>query len=41
MIGFKVDVLLTRLADKLLNQVETRTAAFKREFFFSVLKAIS
>ena len=41
MIGFKVNVLLTWLAGKLLNKVETRTAAFKREFFFSVLKAMS
>ena len=39
MIGFKVNVLLTRLAGKLLNKIGTRTATFKREFFFSVLKA--
>ena len=42
MIGFKINVLLTRLANKVLNTIVTHTATFiKREFFFSVFEAIS
>ena len=42
MIGFKINVLLTRLANKVLNTIGTHTATFiKREFFFSVFEAIS
>ena len=41
MIGFKINVLLTRLANKLLNKIGIHTATFKREFFFSSFKAIS
>ena len=42
MISFKIKVLLTRLADKVLNKIGIRIATFfKREFFFSVFEAIS
>ena len=42
MIGFKINVLLTRLANKVLNTIVTHIATFiKREFFFSVFEAIS
>ena len=41
MIGFKINVLLTRLADKVRNKIGIHTATFKRELFFSVFKAIS
>ena len=42
MIGFKINVLLTRLADKVLNKIGIHVATFiKREFFFSVFEAIS
>ena len=42
MIGFKINVLLTRLADKVLNKIGIHVATFiKREFLFSVFEAIS
>ena len=41
MIGFKISILLTRLADTVLNKIGIHAAIFKREFFFSVFKAIS
>ena len=42
MIGFKINVLLTRLANKVLNTVVIHIATFtKRYFFFSVFEAIS
>ena len=42
MIGLKINVLLTRLADKVLNKIGIHIATFiKREFFFSVFEAIS
>ena len=40
MIGFKVKVLLTRLADEVLNKVGICIATSKREFFLSILEAI-
>ena len=42
MIGFKINVLLTRPADKVLNKIGMHIATFiKREFFFYVFEAIS
>ena len=41
MIDFKINVLLTRLADKVLNKIGIHTDTFKRKFFFSVFKTIS
>ena len=42
MIGFKINVLLTRLVDKVLNMIGIHIATFiKRKFFFSVFEAIS
>ena len=38
MIGFKLNVLLTRLADKVLNKIGIHTAISKRDFFNSVFK---
>ena len=38
MIGFKINILLTRLVDKVLNKIQIYTVAFKREFPFSVFK---
>ena len=41
MIGFKINVVLTRLADKMLNKIRKKhTATFKREFFLSVFKLL-
>ena len=41
MIGFKINVLFIRLADKVLNKIGIYTATFKREFFFPGFKDIS
>ena len=42
MIGFKINVLLTRLVDKVLNMIGIHIATFiKGKFFFSVFEAIS
>ena len=41
MIDLKINVLLTRLADKVLNKIGIRIATFiKIEFFFFVFEAI-
>ena len=39
MIGFKINVLLTRLVGKVLNKIGIHTATFRSEFFLSVFKA--
>ena len=42
MIGFKINVLLTRLVDKVLNKIGIHIATFiKRKIFFLVFEAIS
>ena len=41
MIGFKINVLLTTLAHKVLNKIGIHTDTFKSELFVSVFKAIS
>ena len=38
MIGFKLNVLLTRLVDKVLNKIGIHTAISKRDLFNSVFK---
>ena len=38
MIVFKINILLTRLVDKVLNKIQIYTVTFKREFPFSAFK---